>query len=351
MQGGRLVSPKSKASVLAEFKSAVGNTPTAYIDTEICGDVRRIGIKLESENPCGSIKDRTAVNLLESFGVEILNNAELVVESTSGNTGVALAYLTKMMQLQFIAVVDPKVSGQLISRLEDLEAVIEMVTTPDAHGNYLSSRIERVLEICGAQSGTVWPNQYSNPASPAVHYDQTGPEIDRQADGKVDAVFAAVSTGGTLAGISRYFREVRPSVKVVGVDAVGSEVFGGAPGPRRLTGIGASRKSDFLSPDMIDDFTLISDEVAFAFCRALLSATGLCLGGSSGAVVAACAGYLARHPEIKFPVCIAADHGSSYAATIFDDAYLRREGIELTPGLLRPQAGKAPVKFRRRITS
>jgi cysteine synthase A len=175
-------------------------------------------------------------------------------------------------------------------------------------------------------------------ANPQIHYTQTAPEIYQQMAGQVDAIFVAVSTGGTLAGIGRYFREMSPQTQVIGVDAHGSVVFGTPSGPRKLTGIGASRKSDFINQDLYDHSILVRDEEAFAFCRALFEETAIMVGGSGGAVLAACARYLAEHPTLERCVCICPDTGKNYTSSIFDDAWLRQHTLDLTDRMGAVQA-------------
>jgi cysteine synthase A len=210
-----------------------------------------------------------------------------------------------------------------------------MVHEIDANGGYLLSRLERVRQLCES-THFVWANQYSNPANPLAHYYHTGPEIYLQMNGNVDAVFIAVSTGGTLAGIGRYLREVSPSTRIVGVDAKGSIVFGGIAGPRKLTGIGSSRKSSFLAPELYDQYILVGDEEAFSFCRALYSHVGIKVGGSSGAVLAACSQYLKSHPEIHRVVCLCPDKGDNYQTSIFNDLWLEKNGLILSENKIWP---------------
>jgi cysteine synthase A len=339
------VDRRDSAGVLSAFRAAVGNTPVVHIGLEIAGRPRRIGLKLEGHNPCGSIKDRTAVSLLESIGPDRLDRATMLVESTSGNLGVSLAHLAGELDLPFHAVVDPKLSPVVAERMRDRGAVLHTVRVPDRTGGYLLSRLDAVARLHRDTPGAVWPNQYANPANPAAHRDGTGPEILRQTDGRVDAVFVAVSTGGTIAGISAFLRTARPATRVIGVDAVGSVVFEDRPGARRLSGIGASRRSDFVHDDTTDGYVMVDDESAFAFCRALEGWSGLRVGGSSGAVLAGCVRYLAEHPEITRPVCVAPDVGENYLRTVFDDDYLRREGIVLHDDLLRPAPAHPPVRY------
>lgn len=322
----------------AEIRSRarrLGNTPLHPIEVVIQGQARTIHLKLESQNPTGSVKDRTAFGLLRALEEEgRLRRGSCLVESTSGNLGVALAFLCKLHGYDFIAVVDPKTTEENIARMRALDAQIELVTQPDIYGGYLLSRLERVRELCRRSARFVWSNQYGNPANPSIHQETTGAEIYRQMYGRIDAVFLAVSTGGTLAGVSAYLRAASPKTRIVAVDACGSVVFGAAPAPRKLTGIGASQPSHFLRPDHYDDFTLVTDSQAFAWCRALESELGLRVGGSSGAVLSACTRYLEQHPYLKRVVCLCPDDGAHYASSIFDDAWLEQNHVSIGPEAL-----------------
>lgn len=216
--------------------------------------------------------------------------------------------------------------------------------TSDEAGGYLLSRLARVRELCASSDRLVWPNQYANLANPRAHEEGTGPEILGQMEGELDAVFVPVSTGGTLAGIGRFLRRESPATRIVAVDAAGSVALGGRPGPRLLTGIGASRRSSFLTRDLYDERSLVGDAAAFAFCRALAAATGVRAGGSSGAVLAACARNLAAHPELEHVVCLCADRGESYASTIFNDRWLRRQRLDARAAGLGPVEAILPAQ-------
>jgi N-(2-amino-2-carboxyethyl)-L-glutamate synthase len=315
----------------------IGNTPIEPIYLVIEGRVRKVHLKLEGANPAGSVKDRTGYALVQDLEQRgLLRKGSVVIESTSGNLGVALAFICWAKGYTFLAIVDPKTTQENLAKMQALGAVIELVDQPDANGGYLLSRLVRVQEFCQLSDKYVWTDQYSNAANPHIHYTSTGPEIYCQLNGKVDAVFAAVSTGGTLAGIGRFFRQVSPTTRIIGVDARGSVVFGTPPGPRKLTGIGSSRHSSFLSKEMYDTHLLVGDEEAFAFCHALHAATGIKVGGSSGAVLAACASYLHTHPEMEHVVCICADNGENYTSSIFNDQWLQQHGISFSQQHLDP---------------
>jgi 2,3-diaminopropionate biosynthesis protein SbnA len=316
---------------LVELLNRIGNTPLRLIYLVINGVARKVYLKLEGENPAGSVKDRTAYALIRQLEAQgKLGKDSVIIESTSGNLGVALALICRARKYRFIAVVDPKSTQENVSRMRALGAEIDEVHEADESGGYLLARLKRVRELCGASDGYIWTDQYSNEANPQAHYSGTAPEIYHQMDGRVDAVFAAVSTGGTLAGIGRFFREFSPSTHIIGVDVQGSVVFGGQSGPRRLTGIGSAKPSTFITRELYDSHLLVTDEAAFASCRALLDATGIKVGGSSGAVLSACAKYLQTHPDITCAACLCADRGDNYSSTIFNDAWLEQQGIDLS---------------------
>jgi 2,3-diaminopropionate biosynthesis protein SbnA len=307
----------------------LGDTPLRKVSVSLDGQVREICLKLESANPTGSIKDRTGYSLMQTLARQDLLQAEtVIVESTSGNLGVALAFLCRIGGYGFIAVVDPKTTQENLAKMEELGARIEMVDQPDPYSGYLLSRLQRVQELCQTFPHYLWTDQYNSQANPDIHYTTTGPEIYHQMDGKVDALLLAVSTGGTLAGIGRYFREVSPDTRVIAVDAVGSVIFGTPPGPRKLTGIGSSRPSSFIDASLYDEHILVRDEEAFAHCRALEQGSGIQVGGSSGAVISACTRYLVAHPQFTNVVCVCPDGGDNYARTIFNDTWLHKHHFD-----------------------
>jgi N-(2-amino-2-carboxyethyl)-L-glutamate synthase len=318
----------------------IGNTPLQPINLMLEGRACRVHLKLEGANPTGSIKDRTGYALIQDLEDRgMLYTQSNIIESTSGNLGVALALLCKARGYRFTAVLDPRTTQENIVKMQLLGAHTEMVHQPDETGGYLLSRLARVRELCHLSADYIWTDQYSNPANPYAHYAYTGPEIYRQMHGEVDVVFAPVSTGGTLAGIGGFFRKISPATHIIGVDAHGSVIFGTPSGPRKLTGIGSSRPSNFLTQDLYDTHMLVRDEEAFAFCRALYDATGIYIGGSGGAVVAACTQYLLAHPQVVNVVCVCPDSGANYASSIFNDAWLQLQGFDLPGSWLGPLQG------------
>ena len=323
---------------LRDLVDSIGETPMVRLDVQTgAGRRRPLFLKLEGENPGGSVKDRTARALvadLERRGA--LSRESVIVESTSGNLGVALALVALAKGYRFHAVVDPKVSRASVEKVLALGASVEVADEADDTGGYLLARLRRVHELCERWHEAVWTNQYENRANPLAHYTSTGPEILRQMDGVADAVVVPVSTGGTLAGISRYLREERPETEVVAVDSRGSVALGGIAGPRLLTGIGAARRSRFLlDRRLYDRVVLVDDPRAISFCRFVADRTGLRLGGSSGAVLAAAAELVAEAGPERV-VCLCPDYGDRYVQTLYDDEWLEAHGIERSDELVAP---------------
>ena len=315
-----------------ETLECIGNTPIQQIRLLIGGKSRPVYLKLEGCNPGGSIKDRTALSLLNCLEASgRLSPGGRLVESSSGNLAVGLARLARKRGYRFTAVVDPKLTIENKCRLRDLDAETIMLDAPDKAHGHLLTRLAKVREMLAADPELMWTNQYSNQANPDAHYTGTAPELVKQMEGRIDTVFVAVSTGGTLAGIARYLRETMPDVRVIAVDARGSIALGGLPGPRKLTGLGSSRRSEFADATLCDEVIYVEDCEAFAFCRAVRAATGIWIGGSSGACIAACAQYLHAHVEVDRAVCICADRGENYASSVFSDTWLDDNGLHIRP--------------------
>lgn len=308
----------------------VGGTPLADLvaTDRRTGTSARIGVKLEFLNRTGSVKDRTAVGLLQAAHRRSpLRAGDVVVESTSGNLGIAMASILVPLGCGFIAVIDPNIPPGARRELIRLGAEIHHVTAPDANGGYLINRLRAVEDLCAANPRYRWTNQYGDPANSEIHFLTTGPELLGQAP-DLDTVYVAVSTGGTLAGISAYLRAEQPAARIVAVDAEGSIALGGVPGQRLLSGIGASRASAFLTEHAYDAVVRVADAPSFAMSRALHTQTGVALGGSSGSVLYACVAQTTRTDRpARRPVCLAADGGRHYAGSFYDDDWLAAKGV------------------------
>jgi N-(2-amino-2-carboxyethyl)-L-glutamate synthase len=292
---------------------------------------RSLGLKLEETNPTGSVKYRTAIGLLAALdAAEPLSPGTRVVESTSGNLGIALAALLSELGCHLVAVMDPKSPARARELIRGHGGEIVEVDSRDEHGGYLLTRLAMVRRLCAEDSALRWPNQYSNPANPAIHRQTIAVELIEQTGGALDAVLVPVSTGGTLAGISDGLRSQNHPAAVYAIDAAGSLATCGRAYPHLLTGIGASRQSSFLQPGHYTSACRVQDVLAFAVCRMLMADTGLAAGGSGGAAIAAFTQALRVRDSLadrQCPVALIADGGERYEGTIYDDGWLKFHGV------------------------
>ncbi|WP_427924032.1 pyridoxal-phosphate dependent enzyme [Streptomyces sp. cg40] len=310
------------------FERALRRTPLGRASLSLQGGTTAFGLKLEEHGAAGSIKARTAVGLLrELHRQQPLVPGTVVVESTSGNLGLAMAHILPAIDCEFLAVVDLKTPRATRRTLVEQGARLIVVDEPDGQGGYLLSRLDTVRRICAENPTYRWPNQYENLASPQVHQDTTGPEIADQAGPLLSAVYAPVSTGGTLAGIAAYMRRHRPDVTCVAVDVTGSVALGGTTGRRLIPGIGASRRSTFLSHEEHDRAVHVEDVEAIAVCRVLREDLGMAVGGSTGCAVRALVHDVESGTPGPFPVCLAADGGAKYFDTFYSDDWIKAQGI------------------------
>jgi cysteine synthase A len=306
------------------------------IRLRVDGRWRHLWLKLEQFNPAGSIKDRTALALVEDLEERNkMCRADTIIESTSGNLGVALALACRDRGYQFVAVTDPMVSERCVGEMTRLGAKIERVIPESGCVDYLSQRLARVRELLDENPLAVWPDQYRSPANPRAHRRPPGPELLRQADEPPDAVFVSVSTGGTLAGVSQYLRVFAPDCKIVAVDIHGSVVLGGPMARRHMPGIGSTRRSSFIDRGSYDLTAKISEAEAVATCYALREATNIGLGGSSGAAVCAAVRYISRWDPKGPVICICPDGSDRYEETIYNHGWLTDNDLRIDiPGLL-----------------
>ena len=303
----------------------VGTTPLVRLGRCFEAPDVEVLAKLELMNPLGSVKDRPARFIIErGLDEGWIRPDSHVIESTSGNLGIALATLCRLNGLQFIAVVDPKTAEPNLQMLRTLGARIEMVDTPDDQGGYLQTRVRRARQLAGVLPHGVWINQYANDLNWQAHYQGAGAEIADQVAGPIDYLVAAVSTTGTIMGISRRLRKDHPDLEVVAVDAVGSVIFGAPPAPRELPGFGSSRVPELLEEDEIDQVVHVDDAESARGCRRLAGTEGIVAGGSSGGVVAAIERLM---PDLRRPcriVTVLPDRGDRYLDLVYDDAWMRR---------------------------
>src|SRR5919201_56899 len=281
--------------------------------------------KLEYVNPIGSIKDRPAFWILKRAAERgEISEDTTVIESSSGNFASALAAFTRLVGLRFIPVIDPNVSGTYESFLRRICDTVVKVDERDDTGGFLKTPLRMVEHLCMTVPNAYWTNQYGNPDAADAHYQLTAGEICADFDA-LDYVFIGVSTGGTIAGMSRRLKEHYPNVRIIAVDTQGSVIFGDTPRKRYIPGVGSSIVPPLVSEALIDDVVLIPERETVAACRELLATHGLFAGGSSGTAYAAVKRYAARmkvagprRPTVLF-VC--ADRGTPYLDTVFDSAW------------------------------
>lgn len=315
----------------------VGCTPLVKIRLRIHDRWHELWLKLEQFSRGGSIKDRTAFGLIEDLEERgVMRGADTIVESTSGNLGIGLALTCRERGYRLVAVVDPMTSPYSIAKMRELGAVVELVQPAVPGRPLLAQRLARIQELLRENPGMVWTNQYGSLANPRIHRYHTAAEILRQLGRAPDAVFVAVSTGGTLKGVAQYLSASARDCRVVAVDIEGSVVLGGVPGKRNIPGIGASRPSDFLRDRPYDLASYVSEAQAVATCHALRLSTNIGVGGSSGALIAAAGHFLRAHPEVGPVVCICPDGSDRYENSIYDLGWLRAANIDVEAALPLP---------------
>ncbi|WP_417363401.1 2,3-diaminopropionate biosynthesis protein SbnA [Galbibacter sp.] len=301
----------------------VGDTPLVRLSRIFPQDHIRLYAKLEMFNPGGSIKDRTAdyiIRKAEDKGA--IGKSTILIESTSGNMGIALARICHYMGLKLLLVTDPHINPLAEKIMKAYGAVIIPVDQGDGNGGYLNARLEKVQELLNEIPDSFWPDQYHNPNNPLAH-EKTFQEILESLGHVPDYIFIPVSTCGTLRGFANTIEKYNATTKVIAVDAVGSVIFGGAPGRRLIPGMGASRPSDFLKTEQVFDMVTVSDRECIEGCRELLEKESILAGGSSGAVIKAIEKKL---PEISANATVIAllpDNGERYLDTIYSEEWVK----------------------------
>ncbi|MEV7287853.1 2,3-diaminopropionate biosynthesis protein SbnA [Streptomyces sp. NPDC093252] len=316
---------KTLPGVFPGILSTVGNTPLVELERLIPHFSSRVFGKIERFNPGGSIKDRSALGMLlgaiESGEVE--PGRSVIVESSSGNLAVGLAQICRYFGLRFVCVVDGKTTEQNLAILRAFRAEVEIVTERDqVTGEFLPVRLRRVRELVASIPHAYWPNQYASLDNPRAH-ETTMREIVDSLDGKVDYLFASVSTFGTLRGCRDHIRARGLDTRVVAVDALGSAIFGLESTQRLIPGHGASVVPPLMDPDAADDVVHISDLECVVACRRLIAREAVLAGGSSGATVAALWKIRHRIPPGSHCVLVFPDGGDRYLSTIYSDTWVR----------------------------
>jgi cysteine synthase A len=302
------------ARIANSISELIGHTPLLRLNRITKGCLGEIVAKLESFNPCGSIKDRIGISMIEAAEKEgLIKKDTIILEPTSGNTGIALAFVCASKGYRLVLTMPDTMSVERIHLLQRFGA--ELVLTPGNEG--MTGAVKKAEEMAAKDPRYFIPQQFKNPANPEIHRKTTGLEIWEDTEGKVDVVIAGVGTGGTITGISEFIKKKKPELKAIAVEPESSPVLsGGRPGPHKIQGIGAGFIPEVIRMDLIDEVIRVSNENAGKFTRRLALEEGVLAGISSGAAVwAAIEVAMKQESEGKMIVVILPDTGERYIST------------------------------------
>jgi cysteine synthase A len=300
-------------AIVEKITDLIGNTPLVKIN-KLNESEATVYVKLESFNPLHSVKDRIALAMIEAAEKEgKLKKGTVIIEPTSGNTGIGLAYVAAVKGYRIILTMPETMSIERRKLLKALGAELEL--TEGAKG--MKGAIAKAEELAKATPDSFVPQQFNNPANPAIHEKTTGPEIWNDTEGKVDILIDGVGTGGTLAGAGKFLKSKKPSIKIIAVEPAASPVLsGGQPGPHKIQGIGAGFQPQVYDPSIIDEIYKTDEVKAGTVARRLAKEEGILAGISSGSVLEA-ALTVAKRPESKGKTIVAVlpDTGERYLST------------------------------------
>ena len=304
------------------------SVPQAFNEDELYVDLRSIFghslfLKCEGFNFAGSIKLKAASEMVEIAERDaVLTPGSVLVESSSGNLGVALSMIAASKGYRFLCVTDSRCNLSTRRLMEALGSQVHIITEPDADGGFLGARINYVRALSATDDRYVWLNQYTHPGNWTAHYRKTAPAIARHFP-RLDVLFVGAGTTGTLMGCARYFREWHRPVRIVAVDSVGSVTFGGAPGRRMIPGLGTSVRPPLLDESYVDEVVHVQEaDTIRAWHR--LARRGFLFGGSTGTVVSGAMGWLAQHDGRELTAAaIAPDLGERYLDTVYQTNWLQ----------------------------